>query len=176
MNKHERVDMADWEEQLNELLDGELGPQQAEDLKTAAEQDRLLARAIVESYQLQKALSEIPVQRAPASLRRKLQKIPRQQQALARPWFFRPRWAFAVAAVPALILVLLWPQGVENTPAEVAQGKRDLAVALYYFDKSRRRAVGEIETRIDQELGAPVVRQTARALADQLEIKREYEL
>ena len=56
-----------WEAQINALLDGELNQDDAELLKAEASDDRELARAIIEAYQLQKAMDEIRVERAPAS-------------------------------------------------------------------------------------------------------------
>ena len=71
-NSGGRPDMQDWEAQVNDLLDGELSDAEAEELKSAAEQDQALARAIIEAYQLQRMLASIPQERAPASLRKKL--------------------------------------------------------------------------------------------------------
>ena len=48
MSEHNRPDMAEWEAQINDLLDGELSEAQAGDLKAAAEQDTALAGAIIE--------------------------------------------------------------------------------------------------------------------------------
>jgi hypothetical protein len=53
MNEDRRPDMAEWEAQVNALLDGELDDQAAEALKAAALDDQALAGAIVEAYQLQ---------------------------------------------------------------------------------------------------------------------------
>ena len=64
-----------WEEKINALIDGELDPLGADELKAEATDDRELARAIVEAYQLQQAMEAVKVERAPASLRKKLKAI-----------------------------------------------------------------------------------------------------
>ena len=46
-----------WEQQINALLDGELSQVDADELKSAATDDRELARAIVEAYQLQQVMA-----------------------------------------------------------------------------------------------------------------------
>ena len=56
-----------WEELINALLDGELNETDADALKEQAGSDQALARAIIEAYQLRKAMTEIEVERAPAS-------------------------------------------------------------------------------------------------------------
>ena len=81
-----------WEDQINALLDGELSSDDADLLKAEASDDRALARAIVEAYQLQQAMDAIDVERAPASLTRKLQAIPRKHRTKPVFSLFQPRW------------------------------------------------------------------------------------
>ena len=125
--------------------------------------------------ELLQAMESIPLERAPASLRRKLRGIPRQQKALVRPFFFVPRWAFAMAAVPLLVALFIQPWGV-NTDDEVIRGKRDLALALTYLEKVNSRASAEISMSIDSGFSVPVTKNTVRTLQQQLEFNREYEL
>ncbi len=96
MNEHKRPDMKGWEDSINALMDGELDSGETAALKLAATDDRHLARTIIDAYQLQQALASIPVEQAPASLRKKLRRIPRDQRVRQRPDFLRPRWAMAV--------------------------------------------------------------------------------
>ena len=125
--------------------------------------------------ELQQAMESIPLERAPASLRRKLRRIPRRQKALDRPSFFVPRWAFAMAAAPLLVALFIQPWGV-STDDEVIRGKRDLALALTYFEKVNRRASAEISMSIDSGFSGPVTENTVRTLQQQLGFNREYEL
>ena len=69
-----------WEDRINALLDGELSAEDAGLLKAEATDDRQLARAIVEAYQLQQAMDGIKVERAPDSLRKRLKAVPRQHR------------------------------------------------------------------------------------------------
>ena len=68
------------EQRINALLDGDLDPAEADLLKAAAGDDRDLAQAIVEAYQLQQAMDAVQVEPAPASLKKRLAAIPRQQR------------------------------------------------------------------------------------------------
>ncbi len=153
-----RIDMDEWEAQVNALLDGELDDVQAEALKTRAESDQALARAIIEAYQLQRLMHALPVERAPDSLREKLRRIPAEQESLAmahsgrrkamerapRRWFrFEPRWAMALAAVPLVVVVGLQLSGPRApSDAELAQARQDLALAFSYLRRpARSRAV-----------------------------------
>jgi anti-sigma factor RsiW len=70
-----------WEQQINALLDGELNGADSEALKSAAETDVELARRIVEAYQLQRLMAELPQERAPASLTKRLLAVPAEQKA-----------------------------------------------------------------------------------------------
>jgi hypothetical protein len=163
------------EDLVNALIDGELNEAQIRELTASVDDDRILARTIIEAFQLQQAMAAIPVQRAPASLGKKLRSIPRRQKALARPVFFNPRWAFALAAIPLMAVLVYQSVDGQNT-AEVAQGKRDLALALSYFNKTSRRATARIESAIDNGLAVPVTDNTVRTLQNRLEFNREYKL
>lgn len=123
-----------WEQLINDLLDGELSELEAEQLKAEAKDNAKLASMIVDAYQLQQLMSGLPPDRAPASLTERLLAIPAEQQAAeslipqggrpggrsagrpkARRWWFEPRWVTALAAVPlAIIAVNMWQPNLEQ--------------------------------------------------------------
>lgn len=156
------------EERINALLDGELDNEQAEQLKQEATSDQQLARSIIEAYQLQRAMEHVRVEKAPASLRRKLRRIPRQQ----RPAYLRPAWvtAFAVVPLAVLAMVMMQPRDTkprEPTTAEVAQAREDLAVAFAYIDRVSERAGNEIETELSSEMTDAVAGSVFRTIQHQ---------
>jgi anti-sigma factor RsiW len=174
----QRPDPNDWEDAINALLDGELDDHQAESLKAAASDDRTLARAIIEAYQLQQALARIPMERAPASLRRKLADIPRQQSKKIRPLWLQPAFMTALAAVPLLIIAvaLLGPQQPANsdpTAAELRQAQQELAVAFSYLGKVGRMTNQEIGKTVNDEMQETVNENMIRAIQDQMEFNKE---
>ncbi len=190
-----RLDMDEWEAQINALLDGELDEAGADALKAQAEADRQLARAIIEAYQLQQVMAAIPVERAPESLREKLQRIPAEQESLrlaaaggsagrhaarqhaapGRRWF-EPRWAMALAAVPLVVVFGMQLSGPrEPSAAELAQARQDLAVAFNYLAKASRATEREIEHTIGVGMRDPVQKNTVRTLVDQLDLNEERE-
>jgi predicted permease len=90
------------EQQINALLDGELDDTAVEALRLDASEDQELARAIIDAYQLQRAMEHTGVEHVPASLRKRLRRIPREQ----RPAWQQPRWIMATAAVPLVLLTV----------------------------------------------------------------------
>ena len=152
------------EEQINALLDGELDADETENLKRAATTDQDLAADIVEAYQLQRAMEHVQVEKAPASLRRKLKLIPRQN----RPVFFQPRWVMAFAVVPLMVISValmrspeqpespaqgVTPQagtslaGIDQASVEQARiekARQDLAIAFAYIDQVSDRTSSDI--------------------------------
>ncbi len=176
MTEHSRPDMQDWEAQINDLLDGELDATASEALKGAAEHDQDLARAIIEAYQLQQAMAAIPVEPAPARLRRKLNRIPREQKALARPAWSLPGWAGAVAMV-ALVAVIavnvLGPK--EPSAAELAQAQQDLKIAMAYLGKVGRETGLVIESRVGEGMNDVVTDSMIKAVEHQMEFIKENE-
>lgn len=189
----QRPDMNEWEAQINALLDGELDDAAAEGLKAEAEHDPALARAIIEAYQLQRLLAEIPQERAPDSLRAKLQRIPAEQESAERRiaearksverarrprWFglgsTGPRWAMALAALPLVIALGIQFSGPkEPSEAELAQARQDLALAFAYLEKASRVTGREIEHSIGAGMRDPVTETTARAISEQFELNEE---
>ena len=91
-----------WEEKINALLDGELSADDAELLKAEATDDRELARAIIEAYQLQQAMDSIHVERAPDKLRKRLRAITREHRTKPVFSWLQPRWAMALLALVVL--------------------------------------------------------------------------
>ena len=164
----------DWEDKINALLDGVLDEASTEALKSAAGTDGALARAIVSAWQLQQGMDQLALEEAPASLRRKLRRIPREHKAAGRrPLLTLPRWALAgsLAALALIAVVTVMnrrPDGQAITapqhlaghtasePAQVAQARRELAIAFYYLDKVGLRVGREIHSELNDELSAPI--------------------
>ena len=160
-----------YEAQINALLEGELDPAAAEALKAAAREDSQLAQAIVAAWQLRESLDQLAFEKAPASLSRRLKRIPLEHGGNpARTAFGLPGWALSVGvvAVAAVALALVMdpmPTGTEPTAsqtgatpdaAEVAAARRDLAIAFSYLDKAGLRTSREIRAVLHEELAAPV--------------------
>ena len=184
---NDKAGFTDWEERINALLDGELDAAEADQLRAAADDDPALARAIIDAYQLKQALEAIPVERAPAGLRRKLAGIPREQRRLqkrgARPaWgesaWFGPAWITAMAAVPLLVIALAvfepkQAEPTQPTAAEVHQARQELAVALAYLGKVGRMTNREIGETVNAEMQETVNDTMIQAIQDQMEFNKE---
>jgi ferric-dicitrate binding protein FerR (iron transport regulator) len=152
---HRRQDgQSDWEPSINALLDGELDDQDAERLKHAAEEDRELAQAIVQAWQLQRAMESLGVERAPRSLRKKLKRVPARENRAGRAgtgFWFRPAAAsFAGAACLAIAMMLARPW--EPSPAEVRQAEHELGVAFAYMDSVNELTARRIDSVVSREL------------------------
>ena len=151
---HEKDDLnaplPEWESQVNALLDGELDESSTEALKRAAVEDRALARTIIEAYELQRDMDQIGLEQAPASLRKKLRRIPREQKALQRPQ--RWVWATAMAVVPILAIGITLMQPRQPSEADVEQARQDLSVAFAYIDKVGSRTGGVLQSVLATEL------------------------
>jgi anti-sigma factor RsiW len=162
-----------WEQQINAFLDGELGPAEAEALKSDATEDQRLARAIIEAYQLQQAMEHLGTEAAPARLRRKLRRIPREQGR--RPLLLQPRWAAAFAAVPLLVISLMLFRSEEPSRAEVEKAAAELALAFAYIDRVSDRTRGVIEHQVGGELqqavGGSVMRSIPQPKPESKEIQ-----
>lgn len=154
MSDHGKHEPEHWEERIQALLDGELGDDDAESLKSEATHDQRLARDIVEAYQLQQALERLGTEPAPVGLRRRLKRIPREHGR--RPLLLQPRWVSAFAIVPlvAITLALLQPQ--QPSRAEIEQAAAELAVAFAYIDRLSRRTAVAIEQEVGGELSEAV--------------------
>ena len=155
-----------WEARINALLDGELDEAEAAALKQEAEHDQALARAIVEAYALQARLDQLEVERAPASLRKRLADIPKMEAPERKRWFGMPRWVpvGAMAAVPLAVIAMVMmqsgptgpvgpgQQAPEYTQQEIMQAQQDLRTAFAYLDRINDRAAREIRAELADEL------------------------
>lgn len=167
-----------WEDRINALLDGDLSAADADLLKAEASDDRDLARAIVEAYQLQLAMDDIHVERAPASLRKRLRKIPAAQRsaplfklfqpgrAMVRTGFSSGSWPrlMALAVIPLVVItVSLMPP---DTPSEdeIAQARKELAIAFAYLDKAGAITAREIESTVGQTMANAVTGSVNKAI------------
>ena len=143
-----------WEDRINALLDGELSADDAELLKTEASDDRDLARAIVEAYQLQQAMDTVHVERAPASLSKRLHAIPRQQKPKFR--LLQHRWALALAAIPLAVITISLIRPDTPSAGEIAQARQEMAIAFAYLDKAGVITGREIESTVGHTMANAV--------------------
>lgn len=131
---------------------------------------------------LRSALADLPRERAPRSLQRKLAAIPRQQRW---PWLmgWRPAWAVILLAVPLALVVVVQQQRLEQQQQALAQqaqqideARRELALALSYLDRANEIAERKIAEALESGLARPVQDSTKYGLQKPLEITREYQL
>jgi anti-sigma factor RsiW len=137
-----------WEDRINALLDGELNDTDAEALKAEATDDRDLARAIIEAYQLQQAMDAVRVERAPTSLRKRLRAVPSEQRNKSYIKIFQPRWAMALAAIPLAIITVNLMQPDTPSDEEIAKARQELAIAFAYLDRAAIITGREIESTV----------------------------
>lgn len=104
-------------------------------------------------------LSQLEIEKAPASLTRRLKRIPREhrEKKPLLPWLFPgplPKWVMApaFAAVPLIVLTVVMMQPREPSAAEVEQARQDLAVAFAYLDKVGSRTGNQIHSVLGGEL------------------------
>jgi ferric-dicitrate binding protein FerR (iron transport regulator) len=145
-----QVEIPELEARINDLLDGELDEAATAALKREAGEDKKLARAIIEAYELQRGMDHLGMERAPASLRKKLRQIPRAE----KPFLRRRRWviAAATASVPVMAISLLLMQPQQPSSAEVEQARQELALAFTYIDKVGYRTSDYLHTILGNEL------------------------
>jgi len=156
-----------WEDRINALLDGELSAADADLLKAEASDDRDLARAIIEAYQLQQAMDEVHVERAPASLRKRLRTIPREQRPSPVFNLFQPRWVAALAVVPLVVIAVSLMRPDTPSASEIAQARQELAIAFSYLDKAGAITGREIESTVGQTMANAVTGSVNRAIKSQ---------
>jgi anti-sigma factor RsiW len=162
-----------WEEQINALMDGELATGAADELKSAATDDRELARNIVEAYQLQQLMNGIGVERAPASLTKRLKAIPREQKPKQAFNLFQPRWVAALAVVPLVVISVSLMQPDTPSASEIAKARQDLAIAFAYLDKAGRMTGREIESQVGNTMSDAIAGSLIRNIKSQNENSKE---
>jgi anti-sigma factor RsiW len=145
-----------WEDRINALLDGELSVDDAELLKAQASDDRELARAIVEAYQLQQVMDQVNVEQAPQSLTKRLNAIPREHRSKPAFSFFQPRWAMALAAIPLVVITVSLMQPDTPSASEIAQARQEMAIAFAYLDKAAVITGREIESTVGHTMANAV--------------------
>ena len=165
-----------WEEQINALLDGELSTADADLLKAEASDDRDLARAIIEAYQLQKAMDEIRVERAPDSLRKRLRSIPRQQRPAPMFRILQPRWVMALAAVPLVLVSVSLMKPDTPSADELAKARQEMAIAFAYLDRAGVITGREIESKVGQTMADAVTGSVNKAIQSQNLLSKEKEV
>lgn len=163
-----------WEDKINALLDGELSVADAELLKAEAVDDRDLARAIVEAYQLQQAMDTVHVERAPASLTKRLCAIPCQR----KPKFslFQPRWVSALAVIPLVIIAVSLMRPGSPSATELAQARQEMAIAFAYLDRAGVITGREIELTVGQTMANAVTGAVNSAIRSQNLTSKEKEV
>jgi len=121
-------------------------------------------RRTLTDEQLEAMLAELEIEKAPASLSSRLNRIPEEESrkgwAGARKWFAQwfdkpaPRWVMApaMAAVPLIVLAVVMTQDRGPTAAEVEQARQDLAFAFSYLDKAGVKTGNEIQSILGGEL------------------------
>ena len=174
----ERID-AEFAQLLDAFIDGDLEHSQRQVLLARAAEDPALAAELASAMELQQALSGMHRLQAPASLTRKLHKIPRREGRWISSWALRPRWAFAAILVLSLIGGReLYQQRQQQLAqqAELAQARQDLALVLAYLNKVNRSANAQIQTTVSQATAKPVARVTTQTLQNQLQPIQEFEL
>jgi len=163
MNKYDEK-REDW---INALMDGELSTSDAELLKAEATDDRELARAIIEAYQLQQAMDEVQVERAPNSLRKRLRAIPREHRPALLPNLLQPRWAMALAVIPLVVIAVSLMRPDTPSASEIAQARQEMAIAFAYLDKANAITAREIESRVGHTMANAVTGSVNRAIKSQ---------
>jgi len=101
----------------------------------------------------------LEIEPAPASLTRRLHRIPFEETG-SEPWWRRllpaanaPRWVLVPALAAALVVVgVLLMQPHQPSRAEVLQARHDLAVAFSYIDKAGALTGQEIHEVLGDEL------------------------
>jgi len=176
MKKYDDGNDGKWEQQINALLDGELDKTDADQLKAAAVNDRDLARAIIEAHQLQQAIDEVGVERAPPSLTNRLYAIPREQKPKRMFSLWQPRWLTTMAAIPLAIIVLTLVQTDTPSATELAQARQELALAFAYIEKAGSVTGREIELSVGHTMADAVTGSVNRTIKSQSELYKEKEV
>ena len=109
--------------------------------------------------QMDHLLNQLKIEKAPASLTRKLKQSPREhrEKKPLLPWLFPgplPKWVMApaFAAVPLAFLVVVLMQPRQPSPQDIEQARQDLVVAFTYHDKAGLRTGNQIQSVLGGEL------------------------
>ena len=165
-----------WEDRINALLDGELSADDADLLKAQASDDRDLARAIVEAYQLHQAMDQINVERAPDSLTKRLNAIPREQRSTPVFSLFQPRWAMALAAIPLMVITVSLMRPDTPSVNEIAQARQEIAIAFAYLDKAAVITGREIESTVGHTMANAVTGSVNKVIQSENLTSKEKEV
>ena len=165
-----------WEDRINALLDGELSAKDAEMLKAEASDNRELAQAIVEAYQLQQVMGQVKVERAPRSLTKRLNAIPREHRSRPAFSFLQPRWAMALAAVPFVVIAVSLMRPDTPSASEVAQARQELAIAFAYLDKAAVITGREIESTVGSTMANAVTGSVNKVIQSENLTSKEKEV
>ena len=114
----------------------------------------------ISDERLEAMLAELEIEKAPASLTARLNRIPEEEQRRGWKWPWQwslapaPRWAMApaFAAVPLIVLAVFLVQDRGPSESEVEQARQDLAVAFAYMDRVGLRTGAEIQGVLGTEL------------------------
>ena len=109
--------------------------------------------------QLDALFEQISVEKAPASLRRRLRRIPGEEGG-SEPWWRRllapgsaPRWVLVPALAVSLLVVgvvLMTPR--QPSQQEILQARHDLAIAFGYIEEAGVVTGNEIQSVLGAEL------------------------
>ena len=114
--------------------------------------------------QLEAMLGELEVEKAPASLSSRLNRIPEEEGSRGWAGLKRrfsslfdnpaPRWVMApaMAAVAVAVLAAVLMQDPGPSAAEVEKARQDLAIAFSYLDRAGVRTGAEIQGILGSEL------------------------
>lgn len=162
------------EERINALIDGDLGQADADDLKAAASDDRELARAIVEAYQLQQVMETVHIERVPSRLAKRLKAIPRQHRSRPVFSFLQPRWAMALAVIPLVAISISLMQPKAPSADAIAQARQDMALAFAYLDKAGVRTGRQIGSSVGHTLADAITGSVNRTIKSQSQSFKEH--
>jgi hypothetical protein len=113
--------------------------------------------------QLEHLFEGLSIERAPASLRRRLRRIPIEEADRTRWWqrllasSTAPRWVLVPALAVSLLVVgvvLVMPR--QPSQADVLQARQELALAFRYIEQAGQTASQEIRTVLGEGVRHPV--------------------
>ena len=154
-----------WQPSIDALLDGSLSKSETTALRQAAEKDARLATAIIDAYQVQDALESLGVEQAPQSLQKRLRAIPAENKKSRPPAF---HWIAATATAMVLLLTIgLVQQNSGPSEAEIAQARKDFALAMSYVSEVSRQTDSNIHEEISGTLRSALSRGPQQSAGNQ---------